>query len=287
MSTRAPSGSAMSWKTAVIDLAERGVRSSVVRIAKHRAQHDRFVPAFLPHADRASAKEKGAAGLPRRRARTCGNAVHGPADVASLFRLALEKGPGRQILARGWGTRASHSARIAEAIGSRLGLPAVNIPRDELMLPGYFGFLANIVTQSYPASSLITPPDPRLGTRSARPARRSGQRPLTSPPADGRGPRIATSPANDKDTGAVTAARRGVCPRASAGESAVRGGSSQPQPTLTQLIVDRLPPLTPRTSCPVIAFGPGAGQPPQAARGQASDEPALGAAGRRSPSGSA
>jgi hypothetical protein len=24
------------------------------------------------------------------------------------------------------------------------------------MVPGYFGFLANIVTQSYPASSLIT-----------------------------------------------------------------------------------------------------------------------------------
>ena len=45
---------------------------------------------------------------------------------------------------------------IAEAIGSRLGLPAVSIPRDELMVPGYFGFLANIVTQSYPASSLIT-----------------------------------------------------------------------------------------------------------------------------------
>jgi hypothetical protein len=27
---------------------------------------------------------------------------------------------------------------------------------DELMVPGYFGFLANIVTQSYPASNLIT-----------------------------------------------------------------------------------------------------------------------------------
>ena len=45
---------------------------------------------------------------------------------------------------------------IAEAIGSRLDLPAVSIPADELMVPGYFGFLANIVTQSYPASSLIT-----------------------------------------------------------------------------------------------------------------------------------
>jgi hypothetical protein len=32
----------------------------------------------------------------------------------------------------------------------------VSIPVDELMVPGYFGFLANIVTQSYPASNLIT-----------------------------------------------------------------------------------------------------------------------------------
>jgi nucleoside-diphosphate-sugar epimerase len=45
---------------------------------------------------------------------------------------------------------------IAEAIGNRLGLPAVSIPVDELMVPGCFGFLANIVTQNYPASNLIT-----------------------------------------------------------------------------------------------------------------------------------
>jgi nucleoside-diphosphate-sugar epimerase len=45
---------------------------------------------------------------------------------------------------------------IAEAIGSRLGLPAVSVPLDELMLPGHFGFLANVVTQGYPTSSLIT-----------------------------------------------------------------------------------------------------------------------------------
>jgi hypothetical protein len=32
----------------------------------------------------------------------------------------------------------------------------VSIPADELMVPGYFGFLANIVTPSYPASNLIT-----------------------------------------------------------------------------------------------------------------------------------
>lgn len=45
---------------------------------------------------------------------------------------------------------------IAEAIGSRLGLPVVSIPADELMVPGYFGFLANIVTRNYPADNLET-----------------------------------------------------------------------------------------------------------------------------------
>ena len=136
---------------AVIGLAERGVRSSVVRIANiAHSTTDRagFLPTLI-----ALAKEKGAAGYPGDGANLW-NAVHAR-DVASLFRLALEKGPaGRYWHAVGDG--GIPLREIAEAIGSRLGLPAVSIPRDELMVPGYFGFLANIVTQSYPASSLIT-----------------------------------------------------------------------------------------------------------------------------------
>jgi hypothetical protein len=46
--------------------------------------------------------------------------------------------------------------RIAEAIASRLNLPAVPIPADLLMLPGYFGFLANLVTLDTPTSNIIT-----------------------------------------------------------------------------------------------------------------------------------
>lgn len=82
------------------------------------------------------------------------NAVH-VRDVASLFRLALEKGPaGKYWHAVGDG--GIPFREIAEAMGSRLGLPVVSVPADVLMVPGYFGFLANIVTQSYPASNLIT-----------------------------------------------------------------------------------------------------------------------------------
>ncbi len=45
---------------------------------------------------------------------------------------------------------------IAEAIGSRLGLPVVSVPADVLMLPGYFGPLAYPATMDLPASNLIT-----------------------------------------------------------------------------------------------------------------------------------
>jgi nucleoside-diphosphate-sugar epimerase len=134
----------------VIGLAERGVRSSVVRIANimHSTTDVGLLPILI-----ALAKEKGVAGYPGDGANLW-NAVH-VRDVASLFRLALEKGPAGSY----WHAVEDGGIpfrEIAEAIGSRLGLPTVSIPEDELMMPGYFGFLANIVTQSYPASNLIT-----------------------------------------------------------------------------------------------------------------------------------
>ena len=76
-------------------------------------------------------------------------------DAASVFRLALEKGEaGKYWHAVGEG--GIPFREIAEAIGSRLGLPTVSIPADELMVPGYFGFLAKPVTQNWPASNLVT-----------------------------------------------------------------------------------------------------------------------------------
>ncbi|TCC23657.1 SDR family oxidoreductase [Kribbella speibonae] len=138
-------------ETAVVGLAERGVRSSVVRIANiAHSTTDRagFLPTLI-----ALAQEKGFAGYPGD-GTNLWNAVH-VRDVASLFRLALEKGPAGKY----WHAVADGGIRlreIAEALGGRLHLPAVSIPADELMVPGYFGFLANIVTQDYPASNLIT-----------------------------------------------------------------------------------------------------------------------------------
>jgi len=138
-------------ETTVIGLAERGVRSAVVRlptIAHSMTDRAGFLSMLI-----ALAKERGFAGYPGDGANLW-NAVH-VRDAASVFRRALEKGPaGKYWHAIGDG--GIPFREIAEAIGSRLRLPAVSIPMDELMVPGYFGFLANIVTQSFPASNLIT-----------------------------------------------------------------------------------------------------------------------------------
>ncbi|MGH6760329.1 MAG: SDR family oxidoreductase [Phyllobacterium sp.] len=137
-------------ETTVIGLAGRGVRSSVVRIPPiaHSMTDAGFLPLLI-----GLAKEKGVMGYPGDGANLW-PAVHSR-DLAVLFRLALEKGSA----GKAWHGVEGESIRfreIAEAIGSRLGVPAVSIPKDVLMLPGYFGFLANLVTLDLPASNAIT-----------------------------------------------------------------------------------------------------------------------------------
>ena len=148
-------------ETTVIGLAERGVRSSIVRIPTiaHSTTDVAFLPLLI-----GLAKEKGVIGYPGEGANLW-PAVHAR-DLAILFRLALEKGEAGKY----WHGVESEGIRfreIAEAIGSRLGVPAVSIPADVLMLPGYFGFLANLVTLDLPASNLIT--RQTLGWKPAQP----------------------------------------------------------------------------------------------------------------------
>jgi nucleoside-diphosphate-sugar epimerase len=138
-------------ETAVVGLAERGVRSSIVRlppIAHSTTDSAGFLPGLI-----ALAQEKGFAGYPGDGANLWG-AVH-IRDVASVFRLALEKGPAGKY----WHAIAEGEVpfrEIAEAIGSRVGLPTVSVPVDVMMLPGYFGMFTNLVTMDLPATSLIT-----------------------------------------------------------------------------------------------------------------------------------
>jgi nucleoside-diphosphate-sugar epimerase len=136
---------------AVIGLAERGVRSSIVRlplIAHSTTDSAGFLPGLI-----GTAKEKGFVGYPGD-GMNVWNAVH-IRDVASVFRLALEKGAAGKY----WHAIAEGEIpfrEIAEAIGSRLDLPTVSVPEDVLVLPGYFGMFTNLVTMDLPATSLIT-----------------------------------------------------------------------------------------------------------------------------------
>jgi nucleoside-diphosphate-sugar epimerase len=138
-------------ETTVVGLAKRGVRSSVVRIppiAHSKTDNAGFLPLLI-----GLAKEKGVIGYPGD-GTNLWPAVHSR-DLASLFCLALEKGPA----GKSWHGIEGEGIRfreIAEALSTRLGVPAVSIPADVLMLPGYFGFLANMVTLDLPASNLIT-----------------------------------------------------------------------------------------------------------------------------------
>jgi nucleoside-diphosphate-sugar epimerase len=138
-------------ETTVIGLAEKGVRSSVVRIppiAHSPTDNAGFLPLLI-----GLAKEKGVMGYPGDGANLW-PAIHSR-DLASLFRLALEKGSAGKVW-HGVEGEAVQFREIAEAIGSRLGVPAVSIPADVLMLPGYFGFLANLVTLDLPATNAVT-----------------------------------------------------------------------------------------------------------------------------------
>jgi nucleoside-diphosphate-sugar epimerase len=138
-------------ETTVIGLAEKGVRSSIVRIPPiMHSTTDKagFLPLLI-----GLAKEKGVIGYPGH-GTNLWPAVHAR-DLACLFRLALEKSPA----GKNWHAIADEGIpfrKIAEAIGGCLNLPAVPIPADVLMLPGYFGFLANLVTLDLPASNAIT-----------------------------------------------------------------------------------------------------------------------------------
>ncbi|MCP3715773.1 SDR family oxidoreductase [Paraburkholderia sp. CNPSo 3281] len=138
-------------ETTVIGLAEKGVRSSVVRIPEimhSTTDNAGFLPLLI-----GLAKEKRVVGYPGD-GQNRWAAVHAH-DLATVFRLALEKGPA----GRNWHAVADEAftyREFAEAIGSRLNLPAVPIPADELMLPGFFGILANLVKLDTPASNAIT-----------------------------------------------------------------------------------------------------------------------------------
>ena len=160
-------------ETAVVGLAERGVRSSIVRlplIAHSTTDSAGFLPGLI-----ALAQDKGFAGYPGD-GMNVWNAVH-IRDAALLFRLALEKGPA----GRYW--HASEDGGIpfrdiAEAIGSRSGPARRERSRGRTDAAGILRDVHESGHAGPPSDQPHHAPDPGLGTHAAQTARRFGQRPL-------------------------------------------------------------------------------------------------------------
>ncbi len=136
-------------ENAVLALAARGVRSSVVRLpptVHSSLDHRGYVPALI-----SIARAEGRAGY------VGGGSNRWPAvhtlDAAHLFRLALEEAPAGSRL-HAVADEGVPFREIAGAIGRHLGVPAVSIAPEDVA--GYFGFLAMFVSRDNPASSALT-----------------------------------------------------------------------------------------------------------------------------------
>jgi nucleoside-diphosphate-sugar epimerase len=133
----------------VIALAERGIRSSVVRLPPVvHSQLDKhgFVPTLI-----AVARRTGLSGY------LGDGANRWPAghtlDAGRLYRLALEKAPDGSRL-HGVGDEGIPVREIAEVIGRHLALPVERIPAERA--EAHFGWLAPFVAVDNPASSART-----------------------------------------------------------------------------------------------------------------------------------
>jgi nucleoside-diphosphate-sugar epimerase len=136
-------------ENAVLGLAERGVRSSVVRVSP--ITHSTLDRHGFARALIAIAKETGVAGYPGDGANRW-PAVH-TLDVGHLYRLALEDAPAGTR----WhavGDEGIPMREIAQSIGGHLGVPAASIPDDRRA--AHFGFLAMVIALDNPTTNLVT-----------------------------------------------------------------------------------------------------------------------------------
>lgn len=144
-----PGGYRVDTENLIVDLAARGIRSSVLRlppVVHSSIDKHGFIPMLIQ-----TARTKGVSGYLGDGANRwpAGHTV----DVARLYRLALEKAPA--------GTRL-HPVddegvpvrQIAESIGKHLGLPTASIPAEQAA--DHFSWLAAVAGLDNPTSSART-----------------------------------------------------------------------------------------------------------------------------------
>jgi nucleoside-diphosphate-sugar epimerase len=142
-------GGRMDAENAVLALADKGVRSSVVRIAP--VTHGPLDGHGFAHVLIGIARQSGVAGYPG------DGTSRWPAghtlDVGHCFCLALEKAPAGTR----WhpaGDEGIPQRQIAESIGRHLGLPVQGIPEDQVA--AHFSFLGGFIGLDNPVSTAVT-----------------------------------------------------------------------------------------------------------------------------------
>lgn len=135
---------------ACLDLARRGVRAVVLRLAPtvHGPRDHGFVPVFV-----AAARRHGVVAHPGDGSNRW-PAVH-RRDAARLYRLALESAPAGAVL-HGVGEEAVRIGDLATRVGRGLGLPTAALPPQAFAEHLGSPFLATVFALDVPASSAAT-----------------------------------------------------------------------------------------------------------------------------------